>query len=205
LKRILQDIERDMKKEANRNNNFIAVLEILADGVSTALSRSYNKPRNDFEIDYPYVIDSIQSVMANEHVNNPGVAVYIVDPEDPGRLRPYQMIGFDSSFRNYRPSLTVKSPEGWVWLNESTKYWDKLLDSEVAFTELPPQTRSMIASPIFANEEKLGILTVNAAVTGAFEHPLYPRYVAAFAKVFTSLLYIDRIYLHGSFEEGNHG
>ncbi|MGI6127553.1 MAG: hypothetical protein ACOYEF_11400 [Planifilum sp.] len=205
LKRILQDIERDMKKEANRNNNFIAVLEILADGVSTALSRSYNKPRNAFEIDYPYVIDSIQSAMANEIAVHPGVAIFIVDSENPERLRPYQMIGFDLSFRNYRPSLTVHSPEGWVWLNESTKYWDKLLDSEVAFTELPPQTRSMIASPIFANEEKLGILTVNAAVTGAFEHPLDPRYVAAFAKVLSSLLYIDRKHSQGSFEEGNHG
>ncbi|GAA5345186.1 hypothetical protein CLV97_11443 [Planifilum fimeticola] len=205
LKRILQDIERDMKKEADRNNNFIAVLEILADGVSTALTRSYNKSGDAFEIDYPYVIDSIQSAMANEIAVHPGVAVFIVDPEDQGRLLPYQMIGFGSSFRNYRPSLTVKSPEGWVWLNESTKYWDKLLDSEVPFTELPPQTRSMIASPIFANEEKLGILTVNADVTGAFEHPLDPRYVAAFAKVFSSLLYIDRKLSQGSFEEGKHG
>lgn len=194
LKRILRDIERDMKKEANRNNTFIAVLEILADGVSTALTHSYNKPRDVFEIDYHYVIDSIQSAMANEIAVQPGVAVFIIDPEDCGRLRPYQMIGFGSSFRNYRPSLTVKSPEGWVWLNESTKYWDKLLYSEVPFTELPPQTRSMIASPIFTNDEKLGILTVNADVTGAFEHPLDPRYVAAFAKVFSSLLYIDRKY-----------
>ena len=63
----------------------------------------------------------------------------------------------------------------------------------------------MIASPIFANEEKLGILTVNADVPDVFEHPLYPRYVAAFAKVLTSLLYIDRKFSQGSFEEGKPG
>ena len=139
LKRILHHIEQDMKREADRNNNFIAVLEILADGVSTALIRSYNKSGDAFEIDYPYVIDSIQSAMANEKAVHPGVAVFIVDPEDRGRLRPYQVIGFGSSFRNYRPSLTIKSPEGWVWLNESTKYWDKLLDCEIPFAELHPK------------------------------------------------------------------
>src|SRR5690606_25786143 len=66
LKRILHHIEQDMKREADRNNNFIAVLEILADGVSTALIRSYNKSGDAFEIDYPYVIEDRKSVVRSE-------------------------------------------------------------------------------------------------------------------------------------------
>ena len=37
-----------------------------------------DKSGDAFEIDYPYVIDSIQSAMANEKAVHPGVAVFIV-------------------------------------------------------------------------------------------------------------------------------
>lgn len=189
LKEILSELKQDQKAEADRNTDFVAMMEIVADGVSSALTHAYIELENSFSIDYPYTIDSIQSAMANEKVKNPGVAVFV--PHETGRfLVPVSWVGLAQSFEDYRPPLTGHSPEGRTWLHACTCSWDDL--TKTSLYPIPPATRSMIASPLVANEEKVGVLAVYAEVETGFWHPMDNRHLASFAKLLSSLVYLDR-------------
>ncbi|PTM56477.1 GAF domain-containing protein [Desmospora activa] len=189
LKEILSELKQDQKAEADRNTDFIAMMEIVADGVSSTLTHAYIKLENSFSIDYPYIIDSIQSAMANEKVKNPGVGVFV--PHADGQsLVPIAWVGLTKSFEDYRPTPTVHSPEGWVWLYAHTRGWSDLTKERLQ--QSPPETRSMIASPLVANEEKLGVLAIYAEMENGFCHPMDSRHLASFAKLLSSLVYLDR-------------
>lgn len=189
LKEILSELKQDQKAEADRQTDFIAMMEIVADGVSSALTHAYIELENDFSIDYPYVIDSIQSAMANERVKNPGVAVFVPHASHQF-LVPASWVGLAQSFEDYRLPLTARSPEGWVWLHACTRGWNHLPSRE--FHPIPPATRSMIASPLAVDDKKVGVLAVYSEVEEGFWHPMDNRHLATFAKLLSSLVYLDR-------------